>query len=116
MKVAEARELEVELQKTRDENAELRRRVNEAASLETAKRKADARIEQLEQKVGSTDGTRCTYSRTPPVDGGDDSGEGHPKRERVECHVRRENAELRGTVGHVGCAHPSKSQAALMGS
>lgn len=51
VKVAEARELEVELQKTRDENAELRRRVNEAASLETAKRKADARIEQLEQKM-----------------------------------------------------------------
>lgn len=53
MKVAEARELEVELQRARDENAELRKRLNEVSSLETAKRKADSRVEQLEQKVRS---------------------------------------------------------------
>lgn len=51
VKVAEARELEVELQRVRDENVELRRRVNETSSLEAAKKKVDARIEQLEQKV-----------------------------------------------------------------
>lgn len=51
MKVAEARELESELQRMREENAELRKRLNETASLESAKKKADARIEQLEQRV-----------------------------------------------------------------
>ena len=35
----------------RDENAELRRRLNETASLEAAKKKADARVELLEEKV-----------------------------------------------------------------
>ena len=51
MKAAEARDLEAELQRTREENAELRKRLNESSSLENAKRKADARVEQLEQKV-----------------------------------------------------------------
>ncbi|KAI1794075.1 CASP C terminal-domain-containing protein [Ganoderma leucocontextum] len=51
VKAAEARELEAELQRAREENAELRRRLNESSSLENAKRKADARVEQLEQKM-----------------------------------------------------------------
>ncbi|KZT72124.1 hypothetical protein DAEQUDRAFT_723291 [Daedalea quercina L-15889] len=51
VKVAEAHELEADLQRMRDENAELRRRLNEAATLETAKKKADARVEQLEQRM-----------------------------------------------------------------
>ena len=41
------------MQKAREENAELRKRLNEVSSLETAKRKADTRVEQLEQKVCS---------------------------------------------------------------
>ena len=51
VKVAEARELEAELQRARDENAELRKRLNEVSSLESAKKKADSRVEQLEQKA-----------------------------------------------------------------
>ena len=51
MKAAEARELELEVQRMREENADLRRRLNEVSSLETAKKKADAKIEQLETKV-----------------------------------------------------------------
>ncbi|KAH9949595.1 CASP C terminal-domain-containing protein [Amylocystis lapponica] len=51
VKVAEARELEVELQRARDENVELRKRLNEVSALEAAKKKADTRIEQLEQKM-----------------------------------------------------------------
>ncbi|KAM5530766.1 hypothetical protein V8D89_015573 [Ganoderma adspersum] len=51
VKAAEARDLEAELQRTREENAELRKRLNESSSLENAKRKADARVEQLEQKM-----------------------------------------------------------------
>ncbi|KAH9858790.1 hypothetical protein C2E23DRAFT_19955 [Lenzites betulinus] len=51
VKVAEARELELELQRSREENAELRKRLNEVSALESAKKKADARVEQLEQKM-----------------------------------------------------------------
>ncbi|OBZ67168.1 Protein CASP [Grifola frondosa] len=51
VKVAEARELELELQRARDENTELRKRLSDSSSLETAKKKSDARIEQLEQKM-----------------------------------------------------------------
>ncbi|EPT04993.1 hypothetical protein FOMPIDRAFT_1156498 [Fomitopsis schrenkii] len=51
VKVAEAHELEADLQRMRDENAELRKRLNESASLEAAKKRADVRVEQLEQKM-----------------------------------------------------------------
>ena len=51
VKAAETRDLEAELQRAREENAGLRKRLNESSSLENAKRKADARVEQLEQKV-----------------------------------------------------------------
>ncbi|KZT10961.1 uncharacterized protein LAESUDRAFT_721378 [Laetiporus sulphureus 93-53] len=51
VKVAETHELEIALERTREENAELRKRVNECSSFEIAKKKADARIEQLEQKM-----------------------------------------------------------------
>jgi homeobox protein cut-like len=52
VKVAEALESEAELQRLREENAGLRKRVNEFSSVENAKKKAEARTEQLEQKVG----------------------------------------------------------------
>lgn len=58
MKAAEARELEVELQRMRDENAELRKRLNEVSSLEASKKKADAKVEQLETKVRTIVSTR----------------------------------------------------------
>ena len=51
VKIAEARDLEVELQKLRDENADLRKRLNETYSLESAKKKAETRVEQLEQRA-----------------------------------------------------------------
>ena len=51
VKVAEARELEAELKRSKEENAELKRRLNETSTLESAKKKADARVEQLEHKV-----------------------------------------------------------------
>lgn len=53
VKVAEAKELEGELRRLHDENADFRKRLNEVSSLEAAKKKADARVEQLEQKVSS---------------------------------------------------------------
>ena len=51
MKAAEVGDLEADLRRAREENAELRKRLNEVSSLEAAKKKADLRVEQLEQKV-----------------------------------------------------------------
>lgn len=51
VKVAEARDLETELQRVRAENEELRKRLNESSGLEAAKKKAETRVEQLEQKM-----------------------------------------------------------------
>ena len=52
MKVTEAEDLEAELQRLREENTELRRRVNESATVESSKKKLELKIEQLELKVG----------------------------------------------------------------
>jgi hypothetical protein len=51
VKVAEARLLESEVQRLRDENADLRRRTADIATLEAAKKKAESRVEVLEEKV-----------------------------------------------------------------
>ncbi|TCD63439.1 hypothetical protein EIP91_005410 [Steccherinum ochraceum] len=51
VKVAEARDLEVELRRCREEHADLKKRLSESASLEAAKKKADAKAEQLEHKM-----------------------------------------------------------------
>ncbi|KAG6898156.1 hypothetical protein C0992_004143, partial [Termitomyces sp. T32_za158] len=51
VKVAEALESEAELRRLREENVELRKRVNDFSSVETAKKKLDAKVEQLEQKM-----------------------------------------------------------------
>lgn len=51
MKIAETLDLEDELQRVKAENSELQRRVSELASIDAAKKKAEARAEQLEEKV-----------------------------------------------------------------
>lgn len=51
MKVAEARDLEDELQRVTVENAELQRRISELANIDAAKKKAESRAEQLEEKA-----------------------------------------------------------------
>ena len=51
MKIAETRDLEDELQRVKAENAELQRRVSELAYIDAAKKKAETRAEQLEEKV-----------------------------------------------------------------
>ncbi|KAF8973105.1 CASP C terminal-domain-containing protein [Flammula alnicola] len=53
VKVAEAMEHEAELQQLRDENAELKKRVNDFATVENAKKKLEAKVEQLDQKMDS---------------------------------------------------------------
>lgn len=51
MKIAETRDLEDEVQRIRSENAELRKRIAEFASTQTAKRRAETKLGQLEEKV-----------------------------------------------------------------
>ena len=51
MKAAEARDLEAELKRVREENADLQRRVSELSSSDAARKRAEAKAEQLEQKV-----------------------------------------------------------------
>lgn len=53
VRIAEAREQELELQRLREENAELKKRVADSSPLEAAKKKAEARAEQLEQKASN---------------------------------------------------------------
>ncbi|KAF9051170.1 hypothetical protein BDZ89DRAFT_1154075 [Hymenopellis radicata] len=51
VKIAEARDLEQELQRYREENAELKKRVSETSNIEAAKKKVDSKLEQLEAKM-----------------------------------------------------------------
>ncbi len=51
MKIAETRDLEDELQRVKAENVELQRRVSELANMDAAKKKAESRAEQLEEKA-----------------------------------------------------------------
>jgi homeobox protein cut-like len=51
VKVEEARALEVEVQRLRDDNVDLRRRVGEMSSLEASKKKVQTRLDQVEEKV-----------------------------------------------------------------
>ncbi|KAF5351863.1 hypothetical protein D9756_007574 [Leucocoprinus leucothites] len=51
VKVAEALEHETELKRLREENAELKKRVNEFSSVESAKKKLEVKVEQLEGKM-----------------------------------------------------------------
>ena len=87
VKVAEARELESELQRMKEENADLRKRLSETSALEAAKKKAEARAEQLEQKVctlTSHFGARLNMlGMLLLADGRYDSGESHAERKRT---------------------------------
>jgi hypothetical protein len=51
VKIAEAGDLEDELQRVKVENAELQKRVSELANIDAAKKKAESRAEQLEEKA-----------------------------------------------------------------
>ncbi|KDR75195.1 hypothetical protein GALMADRAFT_249156 [Galerina marginata CBS 339.88] len=51
VKVAEAMEHEAELQRLRDENTEMKKRINDFATVENAKKKLETKVEQLDQKM-----------------------------------------------------------------
>lgn len=82
VKVAEARDLESELKRLREENIDLRKRVNDFSAVETAKKKAEVKVEQLEQKVRRTI-FLCLHVFIRYADGGDDTGEGGTEGERT---------------------------------
>jgi type II secretory pathway component PulM len=51
VKIAETRDLEDELQRVKAENAELQGRVSEIANIDAARKKAENRAEQLEERA-----------------------------------------------------------------
>lgn len=51
VKVAEARMLESELARLREENGELKRQVGDMASVEDKRKKAEAKVENMESKA-----------------------------------------------------------------
>lgn len=52
VKVAEAKMLESEMKRLREENGELKRQVAEIATVEQGRKKAEAKVGELEGKVG----------------------------------------------------------------
>lgn len=80
--MAEARDLESELKRLREENIDLRKRVNDFSAVETAKKKAETKVEQLELKVRGT-APLCFRPLKYFIDGGDDIGEGSSEGERA---------------------------------
>jgi homeobox protein cut-like len=55
VKVAEARVLESELSRLREENAELKKQVADSSSFDDKRKKAESRVDQLEAKVRRSD-------------------------------------------------------------
>ena len=51
VKVAEARMMDSEMKRLREENAELKRQVGEISSLEASRKRAEKKAEDLEEKV-----------------------------------------------------------------
>ncbi|KIM45231.1 hypothetical protein M413DRAFT_441914 [Hebeloma cylindrosporum] len=51
VKVTEAMEHEAELQRLKEENADLKKRINDFATVENAKKKLETKVEQLDQKM-----------------------------------------------------------------
>jgi len=84
VKVAEARMLESELARLREENGDLKRQVGEMSSVEDKRKKAEAKVESIEEKA-----RYCPFSlgQADVADGRPDPGEGHPEGERAERRV-----------------------------
>jgi hypothetical protein len=65
-------ERDAELQRLKDENAELKKRVVDFSMVENAKKKLELKVEQLEQKVG-LEIMYCLQADTIDTDGYHDS-------------------------------------------
>lgn len=95
VKVAEARMLESELARLREENGELKRQVGEMGTVEEKRKKAEAKVESMEEKVRVGElASRRVQANCGVTDGRSDTGASHAKGKRAECRVRREDAQL----------------------
>jgi hypothetical protein len=65
---------------------ELRKRINDVASVESNKRKLEVKVEQLEHKVRTMDG-RLHMRLTASTDGGHDSRESRTAGKRAEGYI-----------------------------
>jgi hypothetical protein len=81
VKIAETRDLEDELQRVKAENAELQRRVSELVNIDAAKKKAESKAEQLEEKASLTDRPCSDRGLTSGPDGRGNSGASCSERE-----------------------------------
>jgi hypothetical protein len=87
VKAAEAEDLQAQVRRLREENAELRKKVSEASSLEAAKAKAESKLEQMEAKVCPS---VVPYSDSGPIsvpDGRADQRTSGVEEERAQCDV-----------------------------
>jgi hypothetical protein len=87
VKVAEAQVVEAELQRIREENVELKIRLNEIQALDAAKKKAESRAELLEEKVSDSDVIGCELMKIHTIDGRHDPRAGDGKGKRVKCDL-----------------------------
>ena len=81
VKVGETKELEAEIQRLKNDNAELRQKVAESTSLETARKRAEDKLETVQNKVCAS---LAMLSQLTPVDGRHDSRKGGAKGERAQ--------------------------------
>lgn len=85
VKIAEARVLQSEVARLREENAELKKQVAEGSAVEDKRKKAEGRVEQLEAKVGP--GSVSVVDMTDDTDGRPHPRPCDSERERAECRV-----------------------------
>jgi uncharacterized coiled-coil protein SlyX len=99
-RASEARVLESELSRQKEEVAQLKQQLAESQSVEKERKKLADKVDKLESKVA--------YSNTPspplglillaPPDGRHRQGERLGEGSRAACHLRRAATELRGEV------------------
>jgi hypothetical protein len=81
VKVAEARDLQSELERLKVENTELKKTVEESTGVEVARKKAEARVETLEAKVLMRPISKDRIFNVFILDGGHDTGESYAEGE-----------------------------------
>ncbi|PSR81187.1 hypothetical protein PHLCEN_2v6522 [Hermanssonia centrifuga] len=111
VKVAEAKEFENELKRLREENDELRKRLNETSSLETAKKKAETRVEQLEQRMDEMIQEKVTQKENELNATYDEKMRNYEEREQ---DLQKQVGLLKGQLRDLRTSHES-NQAKLLG-
>ena len=87
VKVAEARMLESELGRLREENGDLKKQLAESSTLEDRLKKADKRADDMEQRV-SYNPPLADVEADVSLDGRPDTRSRELQGERAECTIR----------------------------